>query len=288
MEVVVADPTAEEIWAEEAAKLDADKVKTAEDKPPQVEAKTEPEPETKPEAPADPMEEMRTRMGEIEKLANRMRNVEGHIGGLTSVTKKLNDTLAAATAARKSVDEAPTAAQVKTAIENPKQWEALKQDFPEWAEATEAFVDAKLGGFGSQDPAAIERIVNERIEVARGDMRKEIVETALEGVHPGWRDTINTTDFTTWFNGQPTDVQALAASDKISDASRMLSMFANRPQARAQEISQQRAGRLSAAAAAPGKGGVASPGISTDDMTPEQLWNYEAAQRDKSRASRGY
>ena len=51
-------------------------------------------------------------------------------------------------------------------------------------------------------------------------------------------------------------------------------------------IKQSRSQRL-AKAANPDKRNQTPPPKSLDDMTPEQLWNYEARKREKTRAARG-
>jgi hypothetical protein len=55
----------------------------------------------------------------------------------------------------------------------------------------------------------------------------------------------------------------------------------------AKGIKQERAQRLAVAAGTP-KGSVAPRGKAPDEMSPDELWEYEAKQREKQRSARGY
>ena len=55
----------------------------------------------------------------------------------------------------------------------------------------------------------------------------------------------------------------------------------------ANEIKQSRVQKL-AKAATPNRRGQTPPPKSVDEMTAEELWNYEARKREKTREARGY
>lgn len=270
--------------AKEEPKTEEPAEEPKEETPPEEpEVKTEPEPD-KP----DPLAELVTR---FEKLEGRQRNVEGHIGGLKDGQQRMLEMLSAAKTAAANTDDAPTQSQVKEAFTSPAKWESLKKEFPEWADATEALLDARIAGMkpgASVDPAEIDKIVSERIASQTESIRKEIAETTLEAQFPGWRKEVKTEAFGKWMNTQPEEVKALAASEDVGDAARLLRLYESAKQADpADRINAERQQRLAAAVSTP-KGVRAPAQKSPSDMTPEELWDYEAKQREKARSQRGY
>lgn len=244
------------------------------------------ETETKP----DPMALI---LEKLEKLEGRQRNVEGHIGGLKTAQQALHTAMEAArTQATKEDAEAPTKGQVAAAAANPQKWDDLKKDFPEWAEATEELLGSRLAALqapkGGVDPAELEKLVTERLEQASASMREEIVNSALDAVMPGWADEVKTAKFAQWIQAQPKEIQDLAASPKVGDAARMLKLYDAAKQADpSTQIQQDRKQKLAQATSLP-KGGSVPKSKTIADMTPEELWNYEAKKREDERAKRGY
>lgn len=306
-DAVTKEPTAEEIWNEEAAKRNttattaAVEAKTSIDTPAPVEAAPEGTPdqasaeavtgtETPPAEPAPPSDTdlLQQILSKMDKLEGRTRNVEGHIGGLKNAQQQLH---AAMEAARKQTgsDESPTQKQVAQAFSNPQKWEELKKDFPEWAEATEELLGARLASVNSAgSPDTFEKLINERVQEATQSLRQEIVDSALDAVLPGWKKVVKTPEFHHWMSSQPEDVQALAQSDAVGDAARMLRLFDSARSADPSvQIRENRKQKLANATALP-KGGTVPKAKTVADMTPEELWNYEAEQREKQRAERGF
>jgi hypothetical protein len=303
-EALTEEQKAQQLWNEMAAEMENP---TAKESPPDEpkEAKSEgdepkaDQPEDKQDDPPkddEPKDEpqrdpfLTEIIAKLEAIEKRQRNVEGHIGGLTSQQKKLHEAMEAARRAAPDAD-APSKAQVTQAVANPDKWEKLKGEFPEWAEATEDLLGARLAGVqqGPQvDPAEIDRKLEERLKNATKELRQEIVDATLDGVYPGWKEEVNTESFGKWLEAQPTDVKALAESTSVGDAARMLRLYdthkQNDPSTR---ITQERKQKLEAAATLP-KGVRVPKAKSPDDMSPEELWEYEAQLRDKQLAERGY
>lgn len=213
--------------------------------------------EKKPEA-IDPMKEL---MDRFEKLESRTRNAEGHIGGLNHKQKLIEETVQAAKAATHQVLSAPSQAQVKEAIADPAEWNALKEDFPEWATATEKFMDAKLATVKPQpfDISPIDKLVNERIASQAASMKETFSLVALDAAFPGWQDDVKTPDFEKWKAAQTADVQKLADSDNAADAAKMLRLFETSkrtPEVRQETITRQK--RFEAAVNPRGSGGFSN------------------------------
>lgn len=225
-------------------------------------------------------------LARVEKLEGRTRNVEGHIGGLTSQQKTLQETVAAAKEAAVAVKEAPTQAQVKAAASNPEEWEKLKEDFPEWSVATERMLDSRLAGIkAGADEATVSKLVADAVDKAKGEITQQIVNDSLTAVFPTWKKDINTPEFAEWVKAQSDEVRALAGSSDVGDAAQMLSLFGQSKKANpVQQILDSRKQKLDASVAAP-RGSRPAVAKTWEQMTPEERWNSEAKSRERASAS---
>ena len=291
---------AQQLWNEEAAKLDADdqsadqQMATApedsllEDEPIAEEAAPSEEPE-------DPLaglsDVVRAKLAQIDELATANAQLLHHVKTAEGRVAAMQREFQQARVAQQQVapQEAPSQGQIVNAAKNPEKWEQLKEDFPEWAGAMEEYVASKLGSVQSQqgfDPQQVAAFVQQQVDQTKAEMRQAIEEARVDGKYENWKDTVNTLEFTQWFTVQPPDVRALANSDSARDAIRMLDMFHETKKRSASDIKQERGQRLAAAATT--RPGQTPPPKSLDDMSPEELWNYEAAKREKTKAQRGF
>ena len=288
----------QKLWNEEAAKLDAG------ESPPAFEAQsiapeTPQEPEvqiaSQPESVADPLaglpEEVKQALGKITQLEQANAQLLHHVKTAEGRVAAMQREFQQARQATASVDanEAPTQGQMAAAAKNPEKWEQLKQDFPEWAGAMEEYVGAKLSNM--QQPNGVQAThvvdyVQAQLATEREQMRTLLEEARVEGKYEDWRDTVNTPDFAQWLAIQPNEVRALADSPAARDAIKMLDMFHNVKGRSSVDIRQERSQRLAAAATT--RPGQTPPPKTLDDLSPEELWNYEASQREKTKAQRGY
>ena len=214
----------------------------------------------------DAPEAVRESLSTIAAVQGRLRNIEGHIGGLTSVTKELKAAITAArTAAADKGADAPTDAQVAAATQSTAKWKQMQEDFPEWAAAMEE----KLAGMkgGTVDTGAITKGVVDQV----GPMLKEAEVRArnfarVDIAHEGWEDTVKTPEFSTWLKSQPEDVQALAASDHARDAIKLLDGFKASKSPAQSPAKEDPKARLEAAVAPTKATAVTKP----EPMTEEQ------------------
>ena len=289
---------AQNVWNEEAKKLDAG------DTPPAFEAQSiepvdppqdpNPEPASEPESKIeDPLaglpEEVRAALGKITQLeeanAQLLHHVKTAEGRVAAMQREFQQARQAAT--QVAPQDAPSQGAIAAAAKNPEKWEQLKQDFPEWAGAMEEYVGAKLSGMQSGVQAMqVVDYVQEQLAAERAQMKAAIEEARVEGRHENWRDTVNSPDFAQWYAIQPADVKALAESSAARDAIKMLDLFNSVKAKPASDIKQERGARL--AAAATSRPGQTPPPKTIGDMSPEELWNYEAQKREKQLADRGY
>lgn len=209
------------------------------------------------------------------QVTQRLRNAEGHIGGLGSQLKQQQQ-VAAQVAAKGG--EAPSAGEIRAAQSNPEAMSRLKADYPEFADAMESALNERLGALEqqlkqTQQPVQQQGVSPDEIQRLRSEM-------AVEVRHPGWQDRVQTPEFVGWLQRQPPEVQMLAASESPRDAVRLLDLHTDAMKT----VSSQRTQRLSAAAAIPsGRSGGNVRAKPVEDMSPEEYWAY-LDQLDKQKA----
>jgi hypothetical protein len=299
------------LWDQEANKLDAGGDASADENralaaelqeteaQPQIEEPVEPEtqqaePQNTETQNEDPLaslpEAVRAKLAQIDDLALANAQLLHHVKTAEGRVAAMQREFDQARKAQTQVDEAPSSNQIASAVKNPEKWEELKQDFPEWAGAMEEYVTAKLGGI-NQQPVGItpDQVVNytqSQLTALRSEMAQAVEEARIEGKYEDWKDTVNTTEFTQWFSVQKPEIRALAESSKAKDAIHMLDLFSDAKKNLASGIKQDRGQRLAAAAST--KPGQTPPPKTLDDLSPEELWNYEATKREKQKAQRGF
>lgn len=290
---------AQNIWDEEAAILEAgdtpadQQALAPEDSlqdEPQIDDQS-PEPIQEDDPLASLPEAVRAKLAQIDQLAEANAQLLHHVKTAEGRVAAMQREFQQARTAQQNVapQEAPSQGQIVTAAKNPEKWEQLKQDFPEWAGAMEEYVASQLGSVQSRqgvDPNQIAAYVQQEVDRTKAEMSRAIEEARIDGKYENWKDTVNTLEFTQWFTVQAPEVRALADSSAARDALRMLDLFHETKKRSASDIKQERGARLAAAATT--RPGQTPPPKTLDDMSPEELWNYEAAKREKTKAQRGF
>lgn len=285
-----AEVTEEQMWAEEAkANEPAESTEVAATTavaPANSETKVEPAANASNDDPYAGMHPtIRAKLEAQDLLADRLRKAEGHIGGLSSENKRINTELAAAKAAAAAVRQAPSQTQVAKAQVSTEKWDQLKTDFPEWADALEE----RLGSNAQPDLEGLRNQIREELtpQITNDISTRLKAEIAAETegrlvniAHRGWKDTVKTPDFQTWYGQQPQHVQALGASPTAEDAITLLdhyrSQTAGKPNAATIKASRQQ--RMQEAATLAKGNSSMTPVKSTDDMSPEEYWAHLARQ----------
>ncbi len=208
----------------------------------------------------------------VTQLGTRLRNAEGHIGGINHQLKAAQRTTA-------SGHEAPTAAQIAAAQGSDSALAKLKADYPEFGAALEKVLDERIGAPRAAAPAAqaapaqqpgeqpSAREILNRVD-ARGDelYRQLTVEVA----HPGWQKHVKTPAFIGWLQQQPREVQMLGASDEPQDAIRLIDL--HKASAQTAVTRQQ---RLDSAAALPqGRAAAGAKPKPIESMSKAEYWAY--------------
>ena len=200
----------------------------------------------------------------LSQVTQRLRNAEGHIGGLGS---QLKQQIQAAQQVTAKGGDAPTATEIRDAQRSPEAMARLKSDYPEFAEAMESALNERLSMLEQKiaQPVSLPPAVTPE-DIAR--LRSEIT---VEVVHPGWQSRVQTSEFMGWLQRQPREVQLLAASESPQDAIRLLDLHSDAMKS----STSQRTQRLNSAAAIPsGRSGANVRQKAVEDMTPEEYWRY--------------
>jgi len=343
--------TAAQMWAEELAVANTG---TPDNQPQAPQPDPAPAPAPTPQAPAqqpqqtpntapaqaaaspnpdDPFAGMhpavRARLEKTESLEARLRKVESHAGNLNSTVKNLNGTVdqlkqenqrlnEELQAARRSTvaagNTAPTQQAVQQAAKSSEKWEALKAEFPEWADAVEERLAAtaqqqvnvddirkqvtqevidglksgslKVDGLNAVQPA--QQVPANAPELNNDTVDTEIEHRVVNAAHPGWLDLVKTPAFKTWYEQQPPEVRRLGDSPVADDAIALLTSYKDfaAKQPNADELRQRRQQQLQDAATVTRGSSNLPAHKSIDDMTPQELWQYEAQQLEAAKKRR--
>jgi len=220
-----------------------------------------------------PLEEKIASLEQINsRQADRLRAVEGRIGGLMS---QLSQALAApkGKAPPKESGDDPNALL-----------DELVRDYPEFATPLSKMLKAREAEIESTVTAKIAELAQQQRaqQEALETQRREI---PVDLAHPGWQERVASPEFNAWLGQQAADVRALAESSKPQDAIRLLDLAY--PRSRPADDTKQR--RLEAAARLPtGNAGSSIKAKPFEEMTdPAEIWAYlDAKERAEQRARR--
>lgn len=201
-----------------------------------------------------------------QSLGQRLRNAEGHIGGINS---RLKDQLQAAQQTTAQGNEAPSAAQIAAAQGDSQAMAKLKAEYPEFGAAIEAALNERLAAHKPAAQAADANQPTARQVLDRIDQSERHV--AVEVRHPGWQTAVKSPAFIGWLERQPREYQLLAASDAPQDAIRLLDIHKEAMKTAGGNRQQ----RLDTAAALPsGRSSTAVRTKPIDQMSKAEYWAY--------------
>jgi len=223
-------------------------------------------------APKDPIQvRLEAQDALIKSLSDDLKKASGRVS-------KIQSELDSGRAAAKAVKDAPSAAQQAAAAIDPAKWTALKEEFPEWTDAMDSRISERLAAAQAQQEAAPKSV----------DVDAKFREREMQRVtrkHKDFSDVIRSEDFVTWRKTQPAEVNALGASELAEDAIELVDLFkaSKAAPADADALQAARAQRLKAAAGpAPRSTQAAKSG---GELTPQEIWAQEAAERAKRKAA---
>lgn len=207
----------------------------------------------------------------LSQLTSRLRNAEGHIGGLNSAVKQQ---IEAARTAKESGASAPTVGEIQTAQASPQAMADLERDYPEFAKALKPALEASLAAQRSefekripqsqdQQDVVIDVVTKQELEAFRAEQR-------VEAKHQGWQQRVAQPEFQGWLSQAPREVRMLAGSNDPEDAIRLLDLH---EEARKKTPAPQNQ-RITSAAAMPTGQRSAVRTKNVDDMSPQEYWSY--------------
>lgn len=227
-------------------------------------------------------EQMQNTVQNYDTMATRLKQAESRIGGITN---ELHEAKKAAAKAKKAKEEAPTQEEIDAAAKSKAQWDDLREEFPEWANAMDsrltaerAEIEKKLSSTkGLQEKIEnLEGLVNNNPSVAASvqALRKEINNELVSIRHPGWENKVKSKEFGDFFNTLSQNDQKKAYSDRPSDAIYLLDLYerkkadlsdGNKPK----NITEQRKKRLKESEL-PSKGHTRLKAKSDSDMSDDE------------------
>lgn len=172
---------------------------------------------------------VRDRLESLGEIPNRLRGIEGHIGGLKS---KLEGAVATAKAAAdKTGTDKPTDAQIAEALANEESFAEFERDFPDFAKPIKAqltAIRAEVAKIATPtvDTDGVRKQVLEEVGTQISgavDMAEERAFTRLK--HPDWKQVVAAPEFKAWLQAQPEDTKKLAASPLADDAITLIDGF---------------------------------------------------------------
>ena len=201
------------------------------------------------------------KLGVIDQITNRLKTAEGRVSALQS-------DLAKRAVERAASNNAPSKAQV-VAVKTDAEWEALKEDFPEWANGTDKRIESRLAALRAEIPdvsALRESLVAEHKQ-AQATVSETIERRLVEFKHPGYREIVKTQEFVEFYSKLDEAGKARGASMKADDAIWLLDTF-NESKNKS-KASMEREKRLKQAESF--RGVHEPPTKSEDDLTEAEL-----------------
>lgn len=238
-------------------------------------AEEAPEAEEAEEPKAQEPDELTKLKQENQRLQHQFNSVNGRVSAYQRQAEQYKQQLEQRQAQQSQAGDNPHGSGMSD-----EKWEALKQDYPDIAEAMEA----QLNGIRSQYEGELSRIKGEVEPLKQYQQQTQQAQhissqmQALESQHPDWRDVVQTKDYSEWLRSQPHSIQQLMNSTDAQDNIFLLNTFkaARAPQAPAvNPVTSKRERQLRQAQTLPSrstKGGQND--IPDDDY--EAAFNYYA------------
>lgn len=212
-----------------------------------------------------------------EAHTKQLRDLNGRYGGLQRELEQVRQeaTVARATAATPAVQEA-----IAQAAKSPEKWDAFKE---EWkgsgmTEAIESFVESQTSfdpKILDQQLAAQKKELQELYDARIAKAEAEVVNLKMTIARSDWREVVRSDAFQEWRAAQPPAIQNMAFSPNTEDALEMLRLF-DKSTAPAADTNKQNRERLEQAVNPSRAEVTPRKTLSLQDMTPKQMWAYEA------------
>lgn len=201
------------------------------------------------------------------KFNQRLRNLEGNFGGMKQKLESIDAQRASMATAKAAAEsqgaEAPSNQQIRDAAGDLKKRDALREDFPEWAEA----LDEQDDVFRQQTQSIVKSAVGDELTTLRQQVQANETKTQILLAHPDAGSIMGSRDFVAWGRSQSPEIQSVLNDPlpNVRDAIQVISMYkrarnqaqqvANAPANPENEERQAQARQRQAAAITPTRGG---------------------------------
>lgn len=210
------------------------------------------------------------KLGEINNLTYRLSQAEKRVGGLQNALQN------------QPKEKQAEKAEVKEP-EVDKEWEALKEEYPEDAEKFNA-IEKKFAGKSAEkvvipDVDAIRTQLETDFSKKLTDAQQSFEERLLTFAHKDWKQQVSTPEYAAWLVTQAPDVQEKANhSNDAMDAIEVISAYKEsrkQPEEKKESITEQREKRLARSTETPRTGKTAKTKLEAD-MTDDEYREYSA------------
>jgi len=181
------------------------------------ETEKEKEPETKTEeTPPDPWEGVNPALKEtLESMNYRLKQTEKRVG---SIQNKANEPVAV------KVDDTPTQEQIQEAAKSEESWNALKEDFEDWANAIDGRIAAKSAGLAKELPK-LQNELKKTMDTMEANFERKLELRTVEILHSDWEQVRDSADYKTWIQSQSDELKDGHQSSKAIDAIKVLNAY---------------------------------------------------------------
>lgn len=229
--------------------------------------------EEKPQDNDDVIERLKALEAENERLKHSEASQRGRLGAyqrqINALQSKLHADQNTSGNDAKSDDakrqEAADAAGVKD-------WEALKEDFPEVAKALDARLESEKKQIEAdrQRQAQLEQQIAElqsAVQPIQQQAQDQYLKTqvdALSARHPDWREVVSAPAFAEWLDQQPESLKRLAQSNDAAEAAALMDLYKSHngtSGAADSNSADKRQERLASAQSVPRRGSTPKQGV---------------------------
>ena len=247
------------------------------------------EPEPEPEPQDDVAKRLEALEAENQKLKHSEESQRGRLGAYQKQINALQRELETRqnTPQEPPVEDDSDRRQEAAEAAGVEDWEALKSDFPEVANALDARLEAESKRIEAdrQRQAQLEQRLAELqnavqpIQQQAHDQYLRGQMDALSARHPDWREVVSAPEFAEWLNQQPASLRKLTESDDAAEAAALMDLYKGqmgRAEPADGNSTDRRQERLASAQSVPRRG-AAPKGGAPDDF--EAAFNHYAKKR---------
>ncbi len=205
-------------------------------------------------------DDMSNKLDGLNNLQYRLKQAESRVGSLQNAIQNQK--------------QAPTA-PVKAA-EDTKEWDTLKEDFPEWEEVMDG-INKRFDKQGNTDIAAVRIELETDFSKKLSDIHPGFEVKLVGQKHPGWKETVGSAEYAQWLNIQDPGLQEKAnESNRSEDAIEVLDKFKEFTGTKGSTVQKKRNERLSRSQTY--KGSKPTRTKAVEDMTDTEYRAYLSRQ----------